>query len=128
MLVNSLLLVEDNEDDEYLALRVLRKAGIVNISVVRDGREAFELLMDSSLPLPDILLLDLRLPGFDGLKILEGLRHNERTRMLPAVILTSSEDPGDHETCGRIGVLEVIRKPLALSDFRRVIAGLANNG
>lgn len=128
MMLNSLLLVEDNEDDEYLALRVLRKAGISEIIVARDGKDALALLMDSRQPLPDIVLLDLRLPKFDGLKLLERLRDDDRTRTLPVLILTSSEDPGDHESCCRLGAFGIIRKPLEVSEFTQVLTLLTNNG
>ena len=83
MLLNSLLLVEDNKDDEYLAMRVLRKAGIGAVTVARDGIEAIDVLLDNTRPLPDILLLTCVSLKFDGLDVLGRLRHNDRTKDAP---------------------------------------------
>lgn len=112
------LLVEDNRDDEELALWSLGKAGLTHVTVAHDGLEALTLLFGSSPSageeplLPDILLLDLRLPKIDGLEVLKQLRGNERTKMLKVFALTSSEDPQDKKICTDLGVSAFFSKPL----------------
>lgn len=112
------LLVEDNRDDEELALWSLGKAGLTHVTVAHDGLEALTLLLGSSPSageeplLPDILLLDLRLPKIDGLEVLKQLRGNERTKMLKVFALTSSEDPQDKKICSDLGVIAFFSKPL----------------
>ncbi len=110
----SVMLVEDNCDDEELARWALKKLGITRVVVVRDGCEALGMLLGPGrLPLlPDLVLLDLRLPRIDGITVLTRLRADERTRLLRVVILTSSEDPRDRETCRNLGVLAFLSKPL----------------
>src|SRR5579875_3289233 len=90
------LLVEDNPDHELLALHALRKANLANaIHVARDGEEAVRMLHgtpeEGGLPVPQVILLDLKLPKIDGLEVLERIRSNPRTRRVPVVVLTSSD-------------------------------------
>ncbi|TWJ18254.1 response regulator [Geobacter argillaceus] len=112
------LLVEDNRDDEELALWSLGKAGLTHVTVAHDGLEALTLLFGSPPSagqepfLPDILLLDLRLPKIDGLEVLKQLRSNERTKMLKVFALSSSEDPQDKKICSDLGVIAFLSKPL----------------
>lgn len=121
----SVLLVEDNGDDEFLALRALRKLGYKNVAVARDGKEAITMLIgDESAgkpaqmdPPPAIILLDLRLPKLDGLEVLRELRRCERTRDSQVYVLTSSEDPYDREICTNLGALAFIPKPLTVDSF-----------
>ncbi len=88
----TILLVEDNPDDELLTRRALKKSGIPNrVSVVRDGAEALDLLFGVE-QLPRLVLLDLNLPKVDGLEVLRRLRADERTRGLPVVVLVSKEE------------------------------------
>ena len=114
----NVLLVEDNSDDEELALWSLRKAGFSRVTVAHDGLEALTLLFGSSpsagqeTSLPDILLLDLRLPKIDGLEVLKQLRSNERTKTLKVFALSSSEDPQDKKICTDLGVIAFFSKPL----------------
>ena len=122
-----ILLVEDNSDDEFLALRALRKMGFKDVLVARDGRDAISRLhgvdtANGSAPadLPQFVLLDLRLPKLDGLEVLRKLRGDERTRDLPVYILTSSEDPHDKEVCQELGVRAFLPKPLTMESFRAV--------
>lgn len=129
-----ILLVEDNSDDEYLALRTLRKMGFENVSVAHDGQEAVDVLLGDeqtglrpSEPPPALVLLDLRLPKFDGLEVLNRLRHAERTMYLPVYILTSSEDPHDREACLRLGARAILSKPLTVAAFAAV-AGMPQAG
>src|SRR5512143_1125975 len=98
-----ILLVEDNPDDEALTLRALKKNNIGNeLFVVRDGAEALEFLFCTGaytdrdpLKRPEVILLDLKLPKVDGLEVLRRIRADERTRVLPVVILTSSKEEQD---------------------------------
>jgi len=120
----SILLVEDNSDDEFLALRTLHKMGFNEVRVARDGREAINLLLGDEvtgapprLGNPCFVLLDLRLPKLDGLEVLRKLRGDERTRTLPIYILTSSEDPHDKEVCRELGALGFLPKPLTVEAF-----------
>jgi len=122
MMPSSVLLVEDNSDDEFLARRVLRKAGITVIRVARDGQEALDMLLTSGEPLPEMLILDLRLPKIDGLKVFSELRRQERTMSLPVLILTSSDDPEDREACLRLGALAFLIKPLELNDLKQLFS------
>src|SRR5580698_10158826 len=98
----TILLIEDNEDDERLTLRALKKNRIGNtVVVVRDGQEALDWLFatgphrEREGGLPQIVLLDLQLPKISGLEVLRKIRANEATRLLPVVILTSSREDGD---------------------------------
>jgi CheY-like chemotaxis protein len=117
----SVLLVEDNIDDQFLARRVLRKAGIETVRVANDGQAALDLLLDTDEPLPEMLILDLRLPGIDGLKVFAEMRRQERTIALPVLVLTSSDDPKDRDTCLTLGAIAFLIKPLELDDFNKVI-------
>ena len=98
-----ILLVEDNADDEFLAIWALKHAGIEEIAVVRDGSEVLDRLSGPE-PFPDLLVLDLCLPKIDGREVLRRVREDSRTRKLPILILTSSEDGGDKEICRRFGL------------------------
>ncbi len=103
MIQKMILLVEDNPDDEALTLRALNKSKVANkIDVVRDGAEALEYLFCTGayadrdpLDLPQVILLDLKLPKVDGLEVLRRIRSEPRTHMLPVVILTSSKEDRD---------------------------------
>jgi len=124
----SILLVEDNSDDEFLALRTLHKMGFNEVRVARDGREAINLLLGDEVTgapprveNPRFVLLDLRLPKLDGLEVLRKLRGDERTRTLPIYILTSSEDPHDKEVCRELGTLGFLPKPLTVESFSAVL-------
>ena len=112
MLDLTVLLVEDNRDDEELALWSLKKVGITRVTVAHDGLEALTRLLGEENPLPEVLLLDLRLPKIDGLEVLRQLRDNERTRGLRVFALTSSEDPQDKKVCSELGVIAFFSKPL----------------
>ena len=125
MLPRSVLLVEDNKDDEFLAQRMLRKAGIAVIRFARDGQEALDMLLAPDQPRTEIVLLDLRLPVVDGLEVLAAIRHHKETRTLPVLVLTSSDDPLDKEVCSRLGVTAFLGKPLDLSELRQALATLA---
>ena len=120
-----ILLVEDNPDDEALTIRALRKNNIVNeVIVVRDGAEALEYLFGSGAfaernmsDMPAVILLDLRLPKIDGLEVLQRVRADDRTKMLPVVILTSSKEEQDLINGYRQGANSYVRKPVNFDDF-----------
>ena len=116
------MLVEDNIDDEFLAMRTLRKAGIVEVSVAHDGQEALNMLLTAGQPLPEMLILDLRLPRVDGLKLFAALRSHERTKALPVIVLTSSDDPRDREACLKLGAMAFFTKPLELDCLQRLLS------
>jgi len=111
------LLVEDNCDDEWLALRALAKVGITNVTVARDGAAAVRLLHGDDQTgvgetcRPGVILLDLRLPRLDGIEVLKRIRRDERTKTIRVVVLTSSEDPHDRARCRELGVLDFCSKP-----------------
>lgn len=127
-----ILLVEDNPDDEALTLRALKKSNIANeIFVVRDGAEALDYLFGTGpytgrdpLDLPQVTLLDLKLPKVDGLEVLRRIRADPRTRMLPVVILTSSKEDQDLISAYSIGVNSYVRKPVDFNQFVEAIGQL----
>jgi CheY-like chemotaxis protein len=127
-----ILLVEDNPDDEFLVVRELKKHNVVNeISVVRDGEEALQYLFgegkysdrDTS-RLPAIVLLDLKLPKIDGLEVLRRVRADERTRTLPVVVLTSSDEEADVIESYQLGANSYVRKPVDFDRFREAVREL----
>ena len=120
-----LLLVEDNPSDEELTLRSLKKHNIVNeVVVARDGVEAVEYLLDDSKQLPDLVLLDLKLPRLSGLEVLQRIRNEDRTKMLPVVVLTSSSQDEDIVSSYRMGANSYVRKPVRFSDFSEAVRQL----
>ncbi len=117
-----IMLVEDDPDHELLTIRALRKSHIANdVRVARDGEEALEMLFgDGEQALtssPQVVLLDLKLPKVDGLEVLRRIREDPRTRMLPVVVLTSSDEESDIVRSYKLGVNSYIRKPVNFSDF-----------
>jgi CheY-like chemotaxis protein len=117
-----ILLVEDDPDHEALTIRALKKANIANnIRVAHDGEEALQMLFgqgENSLPyVPQVILLDLKLPKIDGLEVLRRIRESEQHRMLPVVILTSSDEESDLMRSYKLGVNSYIRKPVNFTDF-----------
>lgn len=127
-----ILLVEDNADDEALTLRALNKNKIANkIVVVRDGAEALDYLFATGahagrdpFELPQVILLDLKLPKVDGLEVLRRLRADPRTHMLPVVVLTSSKEEQDMIRAYSLGVNSYVRKPVDFNQFVEAIGQL----
>ncbi len=127
-----ILLVEDNPADEELTLRAFRKSNISNpIAVARDGVEALDFLLArgayadrAALPLPQLVLLDLKLPKIDGLEVLRTLRADERTRLLPVVILTSSIEEQDLLRSYLLGANSYVRKPVDFNQFLEAVRQL----
>ena len=106
-------LIEDNPDDEALTMRALKRNGITNdIVILRDGVEALDFLLDAAKPVPQLVLLDLKLPRIDGLELLRRLRSEPRTQLLPIVILTSSSEERDVIEGYRLGANSYVRKPV----------------
>ena len=124
-----ILLVEDNDDDVQLTLRAFRKSDLVStVTVVRDGVEALDYLLatgeyTSRNPdvLPDLVLLDIKLPRVDGVQVLQRLRSHPRTKLIPIVILTSSAEPKDLVTCYTLGANSYVRKPIDFQQFTRAL-------
>lgn len=115
-------LVEDNADDEALTLRALKKHGIANdIVVLRDGVEALAFLLAPDKPLPQLILLDLNLPRVNGLEVLQKLRAEARTALLPVVILTSSNEERDLVNGYRLGANSYVRKPVDFVQFSEAV-------
>ena len=116
-----ILLVEDDPDHEALAIRALRKANVANeIQVAHDGVEALEYLnavASGTKTLPQLVLLDLKLPKVDGLEVLRNIRAADKTALLPVVVLTSSDEERDIVSSYRLGVNSYIRKPVNFTDF-----------
>lgn len=127
-----ILLVEDNADDEELTLRALKKNNIMNdVVVVRDGVEALEYLFGSGRDsggeqnlLPQVILLDLKLPRIDGLEVLRRVRQHPRTKLLPVVILTSSKEEHDLISGYSLGANSYIRKPVDFNQFTESVRQL----
>jgi two-component system response regulator len=128
-----ILVVEDNEDDVALILRAFERNEIRNqVVVARDGVEALDYLFatgsyagrDASL-VPSVILLDLKLPRLDGLDVLRRLRADPRTRLLPVVVLSSSNQEQDVAESYRLGANSYLRKPVDFSHFNEAVGQLA---
>jgi two-component system, response regulator len=125
MLERVIVLVEDNANDEELTLRAFRKSNIVNrVVVVRDGAEALDYFFlrgahaNRSLnETAQVVLLDLKLPKVDGLDVLRELRSDERTRLIPIVVLTSSAEEQDLVRSYGLGANSYVRKPVDFTQF-----------
>jgi two-component system response regulator len=114
----NILLVEDNPDDEELTRVALRENKILNdLVVARDGPEALDYLLSEERLLPQVVLLDLKLPKIDGLEVLRRLRANQRTKLLPVVILTSSKEEQDVIEGYSLGANSYVRKPIDFGQF-----------
>ena len=127
-----ILLVEDNADDEELTLRALRKNNIGNkVVVARDGESALDILFGSGAStspdveiLPQVVLLDLNLPKMNGLEVLRRIRADDRTRLLPVVILTSSREDEDIINGYSLGANSYVRKPVDFAQFVETVKTL----
>ncbi|OLC49393.1 MAG: two-component system response regulator [Acidobacteria bacterium 13_1_40CM_65_14] len=129
--MHEILLVEDNPDDVELTMRAFRKSNIVNeIVVARDGVEALDYLFSMGTragrppTLPQVVLLDLKMPRVDGLHVLERIRAHPRTKLLPVVILTSSIEEQDLLNTYSRGANSYIRKPVDFQEFVEAVRQL----
>jgi two-component system response regulator len=128
----SILLVEDNRNDEMLTIRALKARKIANeVVVVRDGEEALDYIFcrgqyadRDPREMPEVVLLDLKLPKVDGLEVLKEVRENERTKSLPVVVLTSSNEERDLVESYRLGANSYVRKPVDFSQFADAVSQL----
>ena len=120
-----ILLVEDNPRDEVLTMRALKRSNVVNeVVVVRDGVEALDYLFATGAyqgrdvsSVPQLVLLDLKLPKMDGLQVLQSMRADERTRRLPVVVFTSSSEQEDMLKSYDLGANSYVRKPVEFEEF-----------
>src|SRR5437763_345467 len=120
-----ILLVEDNPSDAELTQRALRKSELgAHLAVARDGAEALEYLL-SSRPKPKVIFLDLKLPKIDGIEVLRRVRGDERTKAIPVVVLTSSQEERDINECYKLGVNSYIVKPVEFDKFYKAVGDLA---
>ena len=128
----TILLVEDNADDEELTIRALRKHGITaDLVVARDGVEALDYLFgtgawlgrDTSV-MPTVVLLDLKLPRVDGLEVLQSMRRDSRTRLVPVVVLTSSKEEQDLIRSYSLCANSYVRKPVDFTEFSEAVRNL----
>ncbi len=127
-----ILLVEDNPDDEELTLRALRKSNIANdVFVARDGSDALDFLFCTGkhagrdpLAMPAVVLLDLKLPKLNGIDVLNRMRADPRTTLLPVVILTSSSEDEDVLRSYQSGANSYVRKPVEFSAFAGAVTQL----
>ena len=126
-----ILLVEDNPDDEALTLRALKKNNILNeVFIARDGVAAIDFLLGTggsagSKPvLPQLVLLDLKLPKLDGLDVLRRIRAEPTTRLLPVVVLTSSKEDRDLVESYSLGANSYVRKPVDFTQFSEAVRNL----
>lgn len=129
MKTKKILLVEDNPDDVQLTLRALKKSNIMNeIIVAQDGVEALDYLFgtgkfsgrDMSL-MPQLILLDLKMPKMDGLEVLLRIRADERTKLLPVVVLTTSSEDIDRIESYKLGANSYVRKPVDFNQFAEAV-------
>lgn len=131
-MTKTILLVEDNPQDEKLTLRALRKVNLANqVDVVRDGQQALDYLFREGefaarggSELPTVVLLDINLPRVNGLDVLARLRNDARSRLLPVVILTSSDEEQDRLRSYESGANSFVRKPLDFAEFAETVARL----
>lgn len=123
-----ILLVEDNPDDERLTIMGFEENRIANeIVVARDGKEALEFLFgegNDTRQLPQVIVLDLKLPKVNGIEVLQKIRENERTRYLPVVVLTSSREDRDLVETYKLGVNAYVQKPVDFVEFGQAVKHL----
>jgi two-component system response regulator len=126
-----ILLVEDNPQDAELAIRALREClPVSHLAHVCDGREALDFLHGSAAEEgckpPKVVLLDLKLPKVSGLEVLREIRANERTKLLPVVVLTSSREDSDVAEAYRLGANSFIVKPVDFENFLEVVSHMGS--
>ncbi|MBX3081219.1 MAG: response regulator [Anaerolineae bacterium] len=129
---NIILLVEDNPDDVELTLRAFKKSNLKNeIAIARDGVEALDFLFGTgshagreTAEVPQLIMLDLNIPKIDGLEVLQAMRADERTKLIPVVVLTSSREQEDIVKSYRFGANSFVRKPVDFLEFVQAVQQL----
>jgi two-component system response regulator len=132
MVEKKILFVEDEKDDIELTVRGLKKANVLNeVIVVRDGAEALDYLFGTGAhknrdltDMPAVVLLDLKLPKVDGIEVLKRMKADERTKLIPVVILTSSKEEQDLVNGYRFGANSYVRKPVNFNQFAQAVQQL----
>jgi two-component system response regulator len=128
-----ILLVEDNPNDAELTLRVLKKingADFINITHLKDGEEAINYFFSedgqykSPLKTPKLIMLDLKLPKVNGIQVLEKLKSNDNTKLIPVVIFTSSLEDKDIVESYKLGVNSYVTKPIGYESFMEAVSNL----
>ncbi len=127
-----ILLAEDNPDDVKLTMRALRKANVLNeVVVAEDGAEALDYLFGTGKyagrdisQQPQVILLDLKMPKVDGLEVLQRIRGDERTKLLPVVVLTTSSEDRDRVGSYQLGANSYVRKPVDFNQFTEAVRQL----
>lgn len=127
-----ILLAEDNPDDVKLTMRALKKANVLNeVVVAQDGTEALDYLFGTGKyagrdvnQKPQVVLLDLKMPKVDGLEVLQRIRGDERTKLLPVVILTTSSEDKDRVSSYKLGANSYVRKPVDFNQFTEAVRQL----
>ncbi len=127
-----ILLVEDNPDDVKLTMRALKKANVLNeVVVAQDGAEALDYLFGTGKyagrdvnEKPQVVLLDLKMPKVDGLEVLQRIRADERTKLLPVVVLTTSSEDKDRIGSYQLGANSYVRKPVDFNQFTEAVRQL----
>jgi len=127
-----ILLVEDNPTDAELAMVALKEHNLANKLVwVKDGAEALDFLFTTGAYAkrciehrPKVVMLDLRLPKVDGMEVLRRIKADERTKLIPVVVLTSSKEDRDVAECYKLGVNSYISKPVEFDEFAKVVSQL----
>jgi len=127
-----IVLIEDNPSDAEMTIRALRKNNIANNLVhLKDGEEALEFIFGTgsfegrnTANLPKVILLDLKMPKVDGIEVLKRIKADEKTKLIPVVVLTSSNQDPDISTCYKLGANSYIVKPVGFENFTKAIAEL----
>ena len=120
-----ILLVEDNEKDELLTIRALERNKVANrIDIARDGQQAIDYLLDTENELPSLVILDLKLPRLSGLEVLKHIRADARTKFLPVVMLTSSDEESDINEAYQNGANSFVSKPVNIDEFTNAVRDL----
>jgi two-component system response regulator len=127
-----ILLAEDNPDDVKLTMRALKKANVLNeVVVAQDGAEALDYLFCTGKyagrdvnQKPQVILLDLKMPKVDGLEVLQRIRADERTKLLPVVVLTTSSEDKDRVSSYKLGANSYVRKPVDFNQFTEAVRQL----
>ncbi len=123
--VVEILLVEDNQNDAELAIRALKKNNLANhLLHLEDGQEALDFLFDEKNRMPKLILLDLKMPKVDGVEVLRRLKSDERRKVIPVVVLTSSKEESDIVETYKLGVNAYIVKPVDFEQFVKAVTQL----